>query len=412
MSRPRDLEFPMPLTQSREILAARCLDNVRYAIRDLAVIADDVAKQGHQVLYLNVGDPNIFDFQTPAHVVEAAYKAMRDGKNGYAPSLGIPEAVEAIRGEAARKGISSLQDVFVTSGASEAVDICLTALLNPGDEILTPCPDYPLYSAVLAKLEIPINTYLLNEDDGWQPDLVDLGQKINPRTRALVLINPNNPTGAVCSRRMLERIAELARRHNLVIFADEIYDKLMLDGDPCISFASVAPDLPVVTFGGLSKNYLAPGWRIGWGMVSGDAAAVKPYIEGIHRLLRARLSANHPEQYAIKPALEGPQDHLVEVNRKLRNRRDLTMKACNSIPRMSLVAPRGAFYAFPRIDIPERDEVFAKELILQKHVVVVHGSGFGQKPGTQHFRIVFLPDEPTLARAYGAIGDFMHERYP
>ena len=401
----------MPTTQVREIAAARRLDNVRYAIRDLAPLADQVIKQGHKVLTLTVGDPNIFAFETPAHLIEAAYKAMRDGKNGYAPSPGIPEAIEAIRGEAARKGIRNVQDVFVTSGASEAVDICLTALLNPGDEILTPCPDYPLYSAVLAKLGIELKTYLLNEDDAWQPDLVDLGRKITSRTRALVLINPNNPTGAVCSRRMLEQIAELARRHNLLIFSDEIYDKLMLDGDEHIAMASVAPDLPVVTFGGISKNYLAPGWRLGWGIVSGEAGVVKPYVEGVHRLLRARLSANHPEQYAIKPALEGPQDHLIEVNRKLRARRDLTMKTCNSIPRMSCVAPRGAFYAFPRIDIPEGDDVFVKELLMQKHVLVVHGSGFGQKPGTKHFRIVFLPDEATLTRAYTAIGEFMRERY-
>ena len=401
----------MPTTQVREIAAACRLDNVRYAIRDLAPLADQVIKQGHKVLTLTVGDPNIFAFETPAHLIEAAYKAMRDGKNGYAPSPGIPEAIEAIRGEAARKGIRNVQDVFVTSGASEAVDICLTALLNPGDEILTPCPDYPLYSAVLAKLGIELKTYLLNEDDAWQPDLVDLGRKITSRTRALVLINPNNPTGAVCSRRMLEQIAELARRHNLLIFSDEIYDKLMLDGDEHIAMASVAPDLPVVTFGGISKNYLAPGWRLGWGIVSGEAGVVKPYVEGVHRLLRARLSANHPEQYAIKPALEGPQDHLIEVNRKLRARRDLTMKTCNSIPRMSCVAPRGAFYAFPRIDIPEGDDVFVKELLMQKHVLVVHGSGFGQKPGTKHFRIVFLPDEATLTRAYTAIGEFMRERY-
>ena len=401
----------MPTTQVREIAAARRLDNVRYAIRDLAPLADQVIKQGHKVLTLTVGDPNIFAFETPAHLIEAAYKAMRDGKNGYAPSPGIPEAIEAIRGEAARKGIRNVQDVFVTSGASEAVDICLTALLNPGDEILTPCPDYPLYSAVLAKLGIELKTYLLNEDDAWQPDLVDLGRKITSRTRAIVLINPNNPTGAVCSRRMLEQIAELARRHNLLIFSDEIYDKLMLDGDEHIAMASVAPDLPVVTFGGISKNYLAPGWRLGWGIVSGEAGVVKPYVEGVHRLLRARLSANHPEQYAIKPALEGPQDHLIEVNRKLRARRDLTMKTCNSIPRMSCVAPRGAFYAFPRIDIPEGDDVFVKELLMQKHVLVVHGSGFGQKPGTKHFRIVFLPDEATLTRAYTAIGEFMRERY-
>jgi alanine-synthesizing transaminase len=336
---------------------------------------------------------------------------MRDGKNGYAPSSGIKEALDAIRGEAARKGISSVQDVFVTTGVSETVDLCLTALLNPGDDLLTPCPDYPLYSAVLAKLGIGLNTYYLNEEDSWQPDLDDIRQKITPRTRGVVLINPNNPTGSVCSRAMLEQIAELARRHNLVIFADEIYDKLILEDDEHVSMASVAPDVPVVTFGGLSKNYLAPGWRIGWGIVSGEAATVKNYNEGIQRLLRARLCANHPEQYAIRPALEGPQDHLIEVRKKLCSRRDLTMQWCNSTARVSCVSPRGAFYAYPRIDIPEGDDVFVKELILQKHVMVVHGSGFGQKPGTKHFRVVFLPDEKTLSKAYRAIEDFISSRY-
>lgn len=309
------------------------------------------------------------------------------------------------------KGISSVQDVFVTNGVSETVDLCLTALLNPGENILTPCPDYPLYSAMLAKLGIELNAYFLNEADGWQPDLADIEQKINSRTRAIVLINPNNPTGSVCSRKMLENVAELARRHNLVIFADEIYDKLILDDDQQICLAAVAPDVPVVTFGGLSKNYLAPGWRIGWGIVSGESAQVAPYIEGIHRLLRSRLCANHPEQYAIKPALEGPQDHLPGVRQKLRTRRDLTVETCNALPHMSCVSPRGAFYAFPQLDIPEGDDVFVKELLLQKHVLVVHGSGFGQKPGSKHFRIVFLPDETILTKAYGAIADFMKERY-
>jgi len=226
-----------------------------------------------------------------------------------------------------------------------------------------------------------------------------------------VLINPNNPTGAVCSRRMLETIAELARRNNLVVFADEIYDKLILDDDSHVSMAAVAPDVPVVTFGGLSKNYLAPGWRIGWGVVSGEAAAMKPYVEGIGRLLRSRLCANHPEQYAIKAALEGPQDHLKEVTAKLRSRRDLTVKWCSTTPRVSCVSPKGAFYAYPRLDIPEEDDVFVKELLLEKHVLVVHGSGFGQKPGTKHFRIVFLPDEQTLSTAYSAIAEFMKARY-
>ncbi len=402
----------MPATQTREITPCSRLQNVRYAIRDLACIADEVAKQGHEILPLNIGDPLNFDFQTPSHLIEAVYKAMREGKNGYAPSTGIKEAVMAIRGEAERKGISSIQDAFVTSGVSETVDICLTALLNPGENVLTPSPDYPLYSAVLAKLGLELNTYDLNEDDGWQPDVADIRRKITPATRGIVLINPNNPTGAVCSRSMLESLAELARQHNLVIFADEIYDKLILDeGEEHIAIAAIAADVPVVTFGGLSKNYLAPGWRIGWGVVSGEAGWVKPYVEAINRLLRARLCANHPEQYAIRPALEGPQDHLSSVLAKLRARRDLTVHWCNSTPRVSCVAPRGAFYAFPRVDIPEGDDIFVKELIMQKHVMVVHGSGFGQKPGTKHFRIVFLPDERTLQAAYRAIGELLVERY-
>jgi len=401
----------MPVTQSREIAAASRLDNVRYAIRDLASVANEIMAQGHKVIPLNIGDPNVFDFRTPPHLIEAVHQAMRDNKNGYAPSPGIKPALDAIRGEAARKGITSVQDVFVTNGVSETVDTCLTALLNPGDDLLTPCPDYPLYSALLTKLGIRLNTYYLNEEDGWQPELDDIRKKITPRTRGIVLINPNNPTGSVCTRAMLEQIAELARQHHLLIFSDEIYDKLILDDDEHISMAAVAPDVPVVTFGGLSKNYLVPGWRIGWGIVSGEAATVKNYNEGIQRLLRARLCANHPEQYAIKAALDGPQDHLIEVRKKLRSRRDLTVQWCNSTPRVSCVSPRGAFYAYPRIDIPEGDDVFVKELIVQKHVMVVHGSGFGQKPGTKHFRIVFLPDEKTLSTAYAAIAEFIGSRY-
>ncbi len=400
----------MPVTQTREIAPAQRLDNLRYAIRDLVGLANEVKNRGNKVLYLNVGDPNIFDFATPMHVIEATYRAMRDNKNGYAPSEGVPEALEAIRAEAVQAGMSSVQDVFITNGAGEAVDVCLTALLNPGENVLTPSPDYPLYTAVLCKTGAEMNSYFLNEEDGWQPELEDIRRKINPRTRAIILINPNNPTGALCTRKMLEQIAELARQHNLLIIADEIYNKLILDGGEHISIAAVAPDVPVVTLGGLSKNYLAPGWRIGWGIVSGEASTVKPYIEGIHKLLRARLSANHPEQYAIKVALEGPQDHLIEVRRKLSSRRDITVEACNSIPRMSCVPPRGAFYAFPKIDVPEPDDVFVKELLLEKRILVVHGSGFGQKPGTKHFRIVFLPQEETLRHAYSEIHEFMKKR--
>jgi alanine-synthesizing transaminase len=389
------------------ILAAGRLEQVRY---DVAVLAEEVARQGHEILPLNIGDPLQFDFATPPALIEAVVKAMRDGHDGYAPSTGIPEALEAVRGEAHRKGIRNVQSVFITQGVSEAVDLCLAALVNPGENVLTPRPEYPLYWAVLAKLGAELNTYALDEGSGWEPDLDDMARRVNSRTRAIVVINPNNPTGSLYSRRTLEAVAELAREHNLVVFADEIYDKLTLEGEH-LSLAGLAPDVPVITFGGLSKAYLAPGWRVGWGIASGDAGMLRPYLEGIHKLLRSRLSANHPEQYAIRPALEGPQDHLPEVLGKLRARRDLTMEFANSTPRLSCVAPQGAFYAFPRLDISGGDEEFVHGLLREKHVLLVHGSGFGQAAGTRHFRIVFLPDDAILRRAYRAISAYLQEHY-
>jgi alanine-synthesizing transaminase len=396
----------------REVPAATRLAQVHYAIRDLAELADEVARQGKEILPLNIGDPLQFDFRTPPHLIEAVVKAIRDGLGGYAPSLGVPEAVAAARAEAERKGIGNIQSVFMTAGVSEAVDVCLAALINPGENVLTPSPEYPLYSAVLAKVGAQPNTYMLDEANGWEPDLEYISTRIFSGTRALIVIDPNNPTGAVYSRKTLEAIAELARQNNLLIFADEEYDKLVLDdAQPHTSIAALAPDLPVVTFNGLSKAYLAPGWRVGWAVVSGPAAAVKPYVEGVHKLLRTRLCSNHPQQYAVRPALEGPQDHLVEVRRKLRSRRDVTMDWCNATPRVNCVKPLGAFYAFPRLEIPESDEDFVRSLLVEKQVFVVNGSGFGQAPGTRHIRIVFLPDEPTLSRAYAGIADFIRERY-
>lgn len=395
---------------SRQILAATRLENVRYAIRDLAVLADEVAKTGKKILMLNIGDPLKFDFATPPHMIEAVNKAMREGKNGYAPSSGTADALSAIRGEAERKGIHNVLDAFVTSGVSEAVDLCFNALLNPDENVLCPRPEYPLYTAVVAKLGLNPNPYDLKEEDGWAPDLEDIRRKITPKTRGLVFINPNNPTGAMYSRNTLEAIAEIAREHNLVVFADEIYEKLVIEGKH-ETFAAVAPDVPVVTFGGLSKNYLAPGWRIGWGIVSGPEQVVQPYVDGINRLLRSRLCASQPMMYAIKPALEGPQTHLAEVNAKLRARRDLTMKWVNSTPRVTCVKPQGAFYVFPKIDILEGDEDFVKKLLVEEQVLVVHGSGFGEAPGTRHFRIVYLPDEQTLAQAYEKITRFIKRHY-
>jgi alanine-synthesizing transaminase len=398
--------------QIREVAAATRLAQAHYAIRDLAVLADELARQGKEILPLNIGDPLQFDFCTPPHLIEAVVKAMRDGLDGYAPSLGVAEAVAAARAEAERRGIRNIQSVFVTAGVSEAADVCVAALLNPGENVLTPSPEYPLYSAVLAKAGAPLNPYLLDEANGWEPDLEHISSRMFSGTRALVVINPNNPTGAVYGRETLEKIAEFARQNNLLIFADELYDKLILDSSQRhTSIAALAPDVPVVTFNGLSKAYLAPGWRVGWAVASGPAAALKPYLEGVHKLLRARICSNHPLQYAVRPALEGPQDHLLEVRRKLRQRRDLTQQWCNATARISCVKPLAAFYAFPRLEIPESDEDFVRHLLLAKQVFVVHGSGFGQAPETRHFRIVFLPDEPTLERAYAAIADFLRERY-
>ncbi len=395
---------------SHEILAATRLDNVRYAIRDLAVLADEVAKGGKKILMLNIGDPLKFDFATPPHMIDAVLKAMRDGHNGYAPSSGSGEAVTAIRAEAERKGIHNVLDVFVTSGVSEAVDICFNALMNPDENVLCPSPEYPLYTAIVAKMGLKPNPYDLKEESGWEPDLDDIRRKITPKTRGLVFINPNNPTGAVYSHQTLEAIADIAREHNLVVFADEIYEKMVLEGKH-VTFAALAPDVPVVTFGGLSKNYLVPGWRVGWGIVSGPQKFVQPYVDGINRLLRARLCASYPMMFAIKAALEGPQTHIAETNAKLKARRDVTMQWANSTPRVSCVKPCGAFYAFPKIDIPGPDEDFVKKLLIEEQVLVVHGSGFGQAPGTHHFRIVFLPDEATLGQAYAKITAFMQRHY-
>ncbi|HLI29957.1 MAG TPA: aminotransferase class I/II-fold pyridoxal phosphate-dependent enzyme [Terriglobia bacterium] len=393
------------------LLVAQRVENVRYAIRDIAVVAEQLARDGKQIISLNIGDPLMFDFQTPPHLIQAVTRAMRDGKNGYAPSLGVEEALEAIRAEADRKGIRNIRTVFVTHAVSEAADICLTALVNPGENVLIPCPDYPLYSAVLAKLEAEVNFYRLDEAQEWQPDLDHLATKINPKTRAIVLINPNNPTGAVYSRKTLESIADLARRNGLVIITDEIYDKLILDGDPHCAIAALAPDLPIVTLHGLSKAYLAPGWRMGWAVVSGPAKATEPYIDNLHKLLRARLSANNPLQYAIRPALEGPQAHLKKVVEKLRRRRDLTMQWCASNPRVSCVKPRGAFYAFPRFEVSGSDEQFAKDLLAEKQVLIVHGTGFGMpSDAANYFRLVFLANEEMLRQAYQSISEMLAGR--
>jgi len=383
---------------------------VKYAIRDILKYADEAKAAGKELLYLNIGDPMVFDYRTPRHMIEACYKAMLDNHTGYAVSSGVPEAREAVAREAKRKGIDKWLDLFITSGVSECIELCLTALVNSGEDVLTPSPGYPLYSAVLSKLQANNVPYFLDEDSNWEPDVDDIRAKITPRTRALVLINPNNPTGSRYSREVLEEIVELSLKHNFVIFADEIYDKLVLEGEDSISIASLSDEAPIITMNGLSKTYLVPGFRIAWAIVTGKQSEMTEYVEAINKFLRARLCAVTPLQYAIPAALEGPHDHLDEMKEKLRRRRDITYERMNAIPNVSCVKPTAAFYAFPRLHIDESDKDFVTELIRQTGVVVVHGEGFGQRPGTHHFRIVFLPQEEVLEEAFRRFEEFMEKR--
>jgi alanine-synthesizing transaminase len=394
------------MSSVKEIKPAERTENITYAVRDILLVANEAAKTGKEMLFLNIGDPNLFDFAPPKHIVEHTYKAMLNNKNGYSPSSGIKDAIEAIQKEAERKGIDNVLDLFVTTGASEAIDICLTALVNQGENVLTPTPGYPLYTAIQSKLMSMENPYYLDESNNWQPDIEDIKSKINNKTRAIVLINPNNPTGSLYSLQILQQIVDLALEHNLVIFADEIYDKLLFDGKKHISIASLNKDVSVITFGGLSKNYFVPGFRIGWGVISGRKQNLSKYIEAINKILRSRLSANHPEQYSIRPALEGDQSHLTEAMAKLTVRRDITFNMLNAIPGISCVKPEGAFYAFPRLHMEHKDGEFVNGLIRETGVVVVPGSGFGQVPGTQHFRVVFLPNENILTKAYTNIASY------
>lgn len=385
---------------------------VRYAIRDIVVYADKLKKEKDiKILPLNIGDPCQFDFSPPVHMIEAVHKAMLDNHNGYSPAYGIPEALEALRREAHKKGLKDVKDIFITTGASEAVELSITALLNPGDNILIPYPQYPLYTAVVKKIGASYKPYYLNEEDNWQPDIDNIVSQIDESTKAIVVINPNNPTGNVYTRETLLRIIELAKQYNLLIISDEIYDKMIFEDMPFYSMASLDGDVPVITFGGIAKNYVVPGWRIGWAYLTGSLDIIKNYKETLGKLLRARLCANHPMQYCIGPALESPGVHISGILAKLKKRKEITCQWIDRIPHLSLVAPEAAFYAFPRINMAIDDTEFAKRLLEQTGVLVVPGSGFGQKPDSAHFRIVFLPQDELLEKAYEKIEEFIKNNY-
>jgi len=387
--------------------------NVKYAIRNIAAEAGRLEAQGKRILACNIGDPLKYDFPTPPHLIAAVEKAMHDGLNGYGASAGLKGAREAVANEANARGMKLVkpENVFITSGASEAIDLTLTALLEPGDEVLLPSPGYPLYNAIAARLGAVAVSYYLDEAKDWAIDPDELESHITPKTRAVVICNPNNPTGAVLSQKTIEAVLAVARKHELAVLSDEIYDRLLYGGTH-VPTGTLADDVPIIMFNGLSKAYLACGWRVGW------LAFVNPHLTAdvqaaVQRLADARLCGPAPFQHAVAPALTGSQAHIPVMMEKMRSRRDVMMKGLRAIPGVSVVEPQGAFYAMPRLQIPGvvDDEQFILELLRETGVLFVHGSGFGEKPGTQHFRVVFLPPEPVLAEAFETLGRFIRTRY-
>lgn len=377
--------------------------NVKYAIRDIATLAKQVAKK-KPVTYLNIGDPNKFDFRTPPHLIAAVTKAMKQNKNFYADSIGEEEATDAIADFYRKKGIDVLNsDIMITSGVSEGIGMMIAAFFNPGDNVLTPRPSYPVYSAYMNLYDVGQRFYTLDEEKGWALDIKDIEKNINEKTKALVVINPNNPTGGVYDKQTLKDLVNLAGQHNLLLISDEIYDELILEGN-MYHLASMSKEVPVITLNGLAKNFLAPGWRTGWMAIKDVSGGMKPAKDALFQLARARLCAATPQQYAIKPALEGSRKHVKDAVKRLKSRRDIVFKRINETEGLSLAKPRAAFYAFPKINIKMDDKTFVTRLLEEEGVAVVHGSGFDMDG---HFRIVYLPKEDILNDALDKIERFV-----
>jgi aspartate/methionine/tyrosine aminotransferase len=343
-------------------------------------------------------------------MLEAVEKAMRDGHNGYGPSPGIMSAREAVADDFTARGLATTPDrVLLTAGTSEGIEIALNALANPGDEVMVPSPTYPLYTAVTAKIAAKTVYYRTDPKHGWLPDLDEIRSLITPKTRALVVIDPNNPTGAVYPESIRRELVGLASRHGFVLLADEVYGDLAYDG-PTPPMARLDRDAPVISFGSLSKAYLAPGWRAGW-MAVGASPRLTDVLAAVMKLADGRLCATVPMQYAITAALRGDRSHQVTFRQALRERADVTVARLNAIAGMSCVAPTGAFYAMPKVDLPpgRTDEDFVLALLREAGVLCVYGSGFGTKPADGFFRVVFLASPAELAEIYTTMAEFTAE---
>jgi alanine-synthesizing transaminase len=386
--------------------------NIEYAIRDVIVYAKALAKTGRKIYYLNIGDPVAFDFDTPGHIKQALFEAVKSGANAYSASEGLLELREAISEKEKRlNGVNiSADDVVVTSGISEGIQMVMAALVDAGDEVLLPGPTYPPYISYAKFFGGKPVTYETVEERGWQPNIEDLKRKISNRTRAIVVINPNNPCGALYDEKTLGQILDLAAEHGVPVISDEIYDQLIFE-KKFVSTASLAKDVPVIGMNGFSKAYLMTGWRLGYIYFYSPRGELRELKECVEKEARIRLCANTPVQKAGVAALRGPQDHIREMVFKLRARRDYAWKRLNEIKGISCTKPDAAFYVFPKIHgVGSRwktDLEFVLELLKETGVLFVHGSGFCPIYGAGHVRGVFLPPIETLEEAFNLLESFM-----
>ena len=406
-------EQPTEGRTMRTFTKSHKLDNVLYDVR--GPVADEAARMeaaGTHILKLNIGNPAPFGFRTPDEVVYDMSQQLPDTE-GYSPSKGLFSARKAIMQYAQLKNIPnvSIDDIYTGNGVSELINLSLSALLDNGYEVLVPSPAYPLWTACVNLAGGTAVHYVCDEDSEWYPDIDDMRSKITDKTKAIVIINPNNPTGALYPKEVLQQIVDLAREHQLMIFSDEIYDRLVMDGLEHISIASLAPDLFCVTFSGLSKSHMIAGWRVGWMVLSGNKRLAKDYIEGLNMLANMRMCSNVPAQSVVQTALGGHQsvkDYLVPGGR-IYDQRELVYNMLNDIPGITAVKPKAAFYIFPKIDVKKfnihSDEQFALDLLHDKHILISHGGAFNwQEP--DHFRVVYLPRISMLKETIGEIGDF------
>lgn len=398
----------------REYKKSSKLNNVLYDVRGPVVDeAMRMEENGVNVLKLNIGNPAPFGFRTPDEVIYDMQRQLTDCE-GYSAAKGLFSARKAIMQYAQIKDIPnvSIEDIYTGNGVSELINLSMSALLDDGDEVLVPAPDYPLWTACVTLAGGKAVHYICDEQAEWYPDLEDIRKKINDRTKAIVLINPNNPTGALYPKEILQQIVELARENRLIIFSDEIYDRLVMDEEEHISIASLAPDLFCVTFSGLSKSHMIAGFRIGWMVLSGNKAAAKDYIEGLNMLSNMRLCSNVPAQSIVQTALGGHQSvkNYIVPGGRIYEQREFIYKALNDIPGISAVKPKAAFYIFPKMDTKKfnivDDEKFALDLLRDKKILIIHGGGFnwGQP---DHFRVVYLPRMEVLGDAVNKLGDFL-----